>query len=358
MRLSAERSELLRLIGPVSRVVEARNTIPILSNLVISALPGDAPGFGGTIAIKGTDLDIEITAVGTATVDVGGGATVDAKRLEDIVKKLPASAVVSIELDDGQLIVKSGRSRFRLPTLPVDDYPNIAAGTFDCEFSVDLAALFKPVAFAISTEETRYYLNGIYLHAHAAGLRAVATDGHRLARLDVDMPDGAEALAGIIVPRKTVALVPPGVIEVSASATKIRMAADGLVVTSKVIDGKFPDYERVIPTANDKVAVANRDVLVSAVDRVAVMATGRAVKLSLAPDSMTLSARGETGDATDEIAVVYSDEPLDVGYNAGYLRDILSAFAGESVEIRVGDNTPGLFGDGSRLLCLLMGMRV
>jgi DNA polymerase-3 subunit beta len=364
MRASFERSELLRLLGPVTKVVESKNIIPILSNLLLSVSTAD----GGTVTVKGTDLDIEITTTGAATVATAGAVTVDAKRLEDIVRKLPAAATIAVELLDGaQLTVKSGRSRFRLPTLPVADYPDIAAEMAGATtFDADIAALFKPVAFAISTEETRHYLNGIYLHVIANSddgerLRAVATDGHRLAQHDQPLEPAAAGMPGVIVPRKTVGLVPPGVVTVSVSETKIRFTADGLTVTSKVVDGTFPDYRRVIPNANDKMATVEREALFSAADRVSSVTgeRGRAVKFAFTSGAVALSVRGETGDATDELAIEYELEPMEIGFNAGYLRDILGVFPDEQVQIRFGEsNGPALITSGGPLLCVLMPMRV
>lgn len=359
MRASFERAELARLLGPVSRVVESRNTIPILSNLLFSVQTGDAPGFGGSVSVRGTDLDVSITATGVGTVDEAGAVTVDAKRFEDIVKKLPAGATINVALEGDQLIIKSGRSRFRLPTLPVSDYPDISVGKFDATFEVDLATLFAPVAFAISREETRYYLNGIFLHQIGAELLAVATDGHRLAKHVMAAPDGCASMPNVIVPTKTVSLVPTGKIELSVSATKVRFSTDTLVVTSKVVDGTFPDYQRVIPAGNDKVARADREPLVGAVDRVSLMATGRGVKLSFAAGGVVLSARGEDGDASDEVAVEFDAEPLEIGFNSGYLRDVLAAFTGDQIEVRMNDaGSPGLITDGGALQCVLMPLRV
>lgn len=363
MRASFERAELARLLGPTNRVVEARNTIPILSNLVLAVETGDAPGLGGSVSVKATDLDILITATGAAQVDEAGAVAVNAKRLDEIVKKFPPGATIAVETDGNFLVVRSGRSRFKLPTLPVEDFPDISAGEFEAEFTVDLAALLKPVAFAQSSESTRYYLCGTYLHAldvdGVATLRAVATDGHRLAQHDIAAPAGAAALRGVIVPSKTVGLVPAGAIDVSMSATKIRFASVDFVLTSKVIDGTFPDYQRVIPRDNREIVRADRDALMAAVDRVAVMSSHRGVKLVIADTSLSLSARSDDGDATDEIEVDYSQEPTEIGFNSGYLRDVLAAFTGDKVEIRLaGPQSPGYFTDGGMLTCVLMGMRV
>lgn len=360
MRASIERSELLRVLGPVTKVVESRNTIPILANVLLTVANADGPG---TVSIKGTDMDIAITATGTATVDQPGTVTVDAKRLEDIVRKLPASALISVEAEGTTLTIKSGRSRFKLPTLPAEDFPDISVGAFVANFDVDLAALFKPVAFAISTEETRFYLNGIYLHAEDGNLRAVATDGHRLAQHDVALPETADAalFPGVIVPRKTVGLVPAGVVSVSISKTKIQFVTDTLTVTSKVVDGTFPDYRRVIPHGNDKVATVERTALYAAADRVDAVSgeRGRSVKLSLADECLRLTARGESGEALDEIEVVYDCADIDIGFNAAYLRDVLGVFDTDNVTLKLNEpGSPALITAGGPLLCVLMPMRI
>lgn len=358
MRASFERSELLRLLGPVTKVVEGRNTIPVLGNVLITVTPSDDGITDGSVSITGTDLDIRITATGTAKVAEGGTVTVPASTLGDIVRKFPAGADIAVSTESNNLIVKSGRSRFKLPTLPAEDFPDITVGEFSATFDVDLAALFKPVAFAISTEETRFYLNGVYLHTVGGKLRAVATDGHRLARHDgVEAPD----FPGVIVPRKTVGLVPAGVVSVSVSSTKVRFATNGLEVVSKVVDGTFPDYQRVIPSGNDKVATVDRAALFSAADRVSTISSerGRSVKLSFAAGSVALSTRSDSGEASDELAVEYESEPLDVGFNASYLRDVLGTFQDEQVQMKLNDSaSPAVITAGGPLLAVLMPMRI
>lgn len=359
MRASFERSELLRVLGPVSRVVEARNTILILSNVMLTVTPSADGITDGTVSVTGTDLDIRITNRGVAKVAEGGSVTVSASKLGDIVRKLPAGADIAVSTEPNNLIVKSGRSRFKLPTLPAEDFPDITVGEFVTTFKTDLAALFAPVKFAISTEETRYYLNGIYLHAADGKLRAVATDGHRLAQHD-GAPVGEE-FPGVIVPRKVVGLVPPGEISVSVSATKVRFVSDALEVVSKVVDGTFPDYQRVIPRDNPKVATVDRAALFAAADRVSTISSerGRSVKLSFADGALALSVRSEEGTAEDELAVGYDAEPLEIGFNAAYLRDVLGTFGDDSVTLRLNDaGSPAAVEAGGPLLAVLMPMRV
>ena len=266
MKLTIERTALLKSLGHVQSVVERRNTIPILSNVLVEAK-------GERVALTATDMDLAIVDHAPAEIAAPGAATVPAHMLYDIVRKLPEGSQVSLELagDGGQVAIKAGRSRFTLQTLPKEDFPSTAAGDLPHRFplaAVDLRSLIDHTRFAISTEETRYYLNGIYVHAHTGGkqaaLRAVATDGHRLARVEMPLPEGAEKIPGVIIPRKMVGEVRKlieevdGAVEVSLSDTRVRFAFNDIVLTSKLIDGSFPDYQRVIPTGNDKTLEVDR----------------------------------------------------------------------------------------------------
>ncbi len=304
MRVILERSNLLKSLNHVHRVVERRNTIPILSNVMLSAL-------GQSLELKATDLDLEITDLEIteatpAQVERAGGTTVPAHLLYEIVRKLPEGAEVMLRTDeDGNaMTVAAGRSSFRLQCLPQTDFPQLTAGTFSHNFGVDAATLKKLIdktQFAISTEETRYYLNGIYFHTIETGgklkLRSVATDGHRLARAEIDAPAGSEGMPGIIIPRKTVSElqklvdVPDVTVAIELSDTKIRFTIGGVVLTSKLIDGTFPDYQRVIPTGNDKRLIIDRETFARAVDRVSTVSSerGRAVKLSISDGLVTLA---------------------------------------------------------------------
>ncbi|HYD99260.1 MAG TPA: DNA polymerase III subunit beta, partial [Alphaproteobacteria bacterium] len=279
MLITIERAALLRALGHVQSVVEKRNTIPILSNVLLRA-DGDA------LTLTATDMDLEIQESVAAAVGRPGATTAPAHTLYDIVRKLPDGSQVELDFgaDRGALMLRAGRAQFRLGCLPVEDYPQMNSGELPHRLSLQAAELRTIVdrtRFAISTEETRYYLNGIYLHATPARggearlLRAVATDGHRLARFEMALPEGAESIPGVIVPRKTVGEVRKLIeeagapIEVALSETQIRFTIDHIVLTSKLIDGTFPDYERVIPSGNDKVLTVDTKVFAAAVDRVA-----------------------------------------------------------------------------------------
>jgi DNA polymerase-3 subunit beta len=370
MRATVERSHLLKSLGHVHRVVERRNTIPILANVLLRAE-------GSKLTMKATDLDLEVTESVPAEVARGGATTVPAHILYDIVRKLPDGAEVSLDTGDGsQLALRSGRSNFTLQVLPETDFPDLTTGEFPVRFSLPALALKKLIdrtQFAISTEETRYYLNGIYLHVvddKAAKLRAVATDGHRLAQLDLPAPKGAAGMPGVIVPRKTVAEVQRLLedageeIEVELSPAKIRFSLGSVVLTSKLIDGTFPDYGRVIPVGNDKILLVEKGDFAAAVDRVSTVSSerGRAVKLSITGGRLVLSVTNpDSGSATEEIEVEYDSDPLDIGFNSRYLLDIAAQIEGEVALLKLADpGSPTLIQDkdAKGALYVLMPMRV
>lgn len=372
MKVTVERLQLLKGLGHVHRVVERRNTIPILSNVLISA------GMAG-LRLKATDLDIEVVETLPADVAQEGATTVPAHVIYDIVRKLPEGAQVSLETtgETGQMTLRSGRSRFNLQTLPETDFPDITAGEMPHQFrlaSADLKRLIDKTQFAVSTEETRYYLNGIYFHTlESEGrmlLRAVATDGHRLARVEMPAPAGAAGMPGVIVPRKAVAEIQKlleggdGEAEVQLSATKIRLAVGEVVLTSKLIDGTFPDYGRVIPSGNDKRLVVDKTAFATSVDRVATISSerGRAVKISMGDGRVTLTVNNpDSGSAVEEMDVDYDATPLDIGFNARYLLDITAQLDSDTALFKLADpGSPTLIMDreGASALYVLMPMRV
>jgi DNA polymerase-3 subunit beta len=372
MRLVIERGELLRALGHVASVVERRTTIPILSNVLLRA-------GNDKLSLKATDLEREVIEDVAARVSTPGAVTVPAHMLHDIVRKLPDGAEIEIKRDaeKERLTITAGQSRFALQTLGPEDFPDIAAGDLAHNFEVaagDLKRLIEKTRFAISTEETRYYLNGIYLHVAQSGsrsmLRAVATDGHRLAQVELDRPQGAEGMPGVIVPRKTV-LELHRLIEASAapvkigvSASKVRFEIGSVTLTSKLIDGTFPDYGRVIPQGNDKELTVSNAEFIGAVDRVSTIASerGRAVKLNLSGDKLVLSVNNpEGGSATEELGVGYAAQPLEIGFNARYLLDIAQQLEGEEARFLLADpGSPTMIRDGSDdgALYVLMPMRV
>lgn len=347
MHLVIHKEDLTRALAVTTKVVEARSTIPILSSVQLAAA-------GDGLAITATDLDISATAGVPAEVAKPGNICVSAKLLNDIARK--ATGDITMTLDDDKLLVKSGRSRFSLATLPAEDFPTLGEDKFDAEFEIDLAALFAPVSFAISTEETRYYLNGVFFKGGKS--EAVATDGHRLGRhFGPELP----AFEGVIVPRKTVGLLPKGKVQVAVSPHKIRIVSDDVRITSKLIDGTFPDYERVIPKSNERVVTVDRDALMKASDRVSTVSSerGRAVKFSIAPGSIALAVAAGEASANDEVEAEYSGEPMDIGFNAAYVRDVLNVLPSGPVKLALQDGgTPGLIAsdgfDGLTLVCMPM----
>jgi DNA polymerase III subunit beta len=372
MKVTVERAQLLKSLGHVHRVVERRNTIPILANVLIRAEKSK-------LGLKATDLDLEVNETIAAEVSPGGSTTVPAHMIYDIVRKLPEGSQVVLEAsgDRAVLAIRAGRSRFTLQTLPESDFPDLNAGEMTHSFKLpaaDLKRMIDKTQFAISTEETRYYLNGIYLHTATTGktetLRAVATDGHRLAQYEIPLPSGAKGMPGVIVPRKTVGEVQRLIedseaeISIELSQAKIRFTIGDVTMTSKLIDGTFPDYGRVIPVGNDKELKVDKAEFEAAVDRVSTVSSerGRAVKLSLSGGRLTLSVTNpDSGSATEEIEVEYDSDPLDIGFNSRYLLDIASQIEGETALLKLADpGSPTLIQDKDTqgALYVLMPMRV
>jgi DNA polymerase-3 subunit beta len=350
MIFSIDRAALLRSLNHVQSVVERRNTIPILSNVKMIAKDG-------ALSLSTTDMDLEINESVAADITQEGATTAPAVTLHDIVRKMPDASTVTLTLDASGnfMTVEAGRSNFRLSCLPIEDFPQIGQDDLPTGFAIPAASLrtlIDRTKFAMSTEETRYYLNGIYLHAteknDVSVLRAVATDGHRLAQFDMPVPEGAADMPAIIIPRKAVGEIrklideAADTINITLSDNKIRFAFDHIVLTSKLIDGTFPDYTRVIPTGNDKVIEVNPKLFTSAIDRVSTISDGksRALKITLNGKTMTLSANSpEAGSATEDIEVTSEISNIEIGFNARYLLDITSLVDGEGCRITLADSS-------------------
>ncbi|WGM41246.1 DNA polymerase III subunit beta [Caulobacter sp. NIBR1757] len=349
MKLTIERAALLKALGHVQSVVERRNTIPILSNVLLSADREQ-------VSFSATDLDMEIVDEGAAHVDVPGQITAPAHTLYEIVRKLPDGADVSLTYsgEDPRLLISAGRSKFNLPVLPAGDFPVMSADGLSAHIQVDandLIRLIDKTRFAISTEETRYYLNGLYVHTVMDGgeakLRAVATDGHRLALAEMPAPEGSAGQPGVIIPRKTInearrLLEDAGEnVGFQVSAQKVRFEFAGAsALTSKVIDGSFPDYMRVIPRDNQKIMTVDAELFAKAVDRVATISAekSRSVKLAIETGRMTLTVRNmEAGQGVEELEIDYDGEPFEIGFNARYLLDVAGQINGEIAEFRFAD---------------------
>ena len=367
MKLAIDRMSLLRPLGHVQSVVERRNTIPILANVVLRAEDGQ-------LSLTATDMDMDITTEVGCAVAPAGTTTMSAHMLYDIVRKLPDGSEVELSIGDGHAMISAGRSSFRLPTLPVEDFPAISSNDLPTNFvltAADFRDLVDATKFAISTEETRYYLNGIYLHKSDAGdLCAVATDGHRLALTKQTLPSGAAQMPSIILPRKAVSELRKllddydGDVTVSMSETRAEFAFGTVRLTTKLIDGTFPDYTRVIPTNNDKIMQVDVGAFSAAVDRVSTISSekSKSVKIGLRAGVMTLSASNtDASSATEELEVSYSGNEMEIGFNARYLLDIAGQVNSEMVEFALADQgSPTLVrtpGDDASLF-VLMPMRV
>lgn len=374
MKFKADRAVLLKALAHVQSVVEKRNTIPILANVMISVKDVK-------LTLTATDMEIAVVEDVAATSLRNGSCTAPAATLYEIVRRLPEGAEVEFDHAGGeaQLALRAGRYATSLVVLPIEDFPSMTAGTLAHRFPVeaqDLRGLIDRTRFAISTEETRYYLNGIYFHAAESNgekvLRAVATDGHRLARVQVDLPEGAAGIPGVIIPRKTVAELrkllddATGPVDVAMSDTRIQFTVGSITLTSKLIDGTFPEYDRVIPRDNDKVLRVGCKDFEAAVARVSAISSERSrpVKLSLAKDLLVISAASpEQGTASEELdgdRVTYAAGPLEIGFQARYLNDITAQIPTQ-VEFRFSDGSaPTVVQDSadSSALYVLMPMRV
>lgn len=368
MKLTIDRAMLIKPLGHVQSVVERRNTIPVLSNVVLKAEDGQ-------LSLTTSDMDMDIVETVAAAIVEPGVITTPAHLLYDIVRKLPDGAEVEIaESDAGQVRVSAGRSSFNLPTLPVDDFPAISDASMACEFTLaaaELKALIENTRFAVSTEETRYYLNGIYVHlADGHILRAVSTDGHRLARSQMDMPANAEMMPSVILPRKAVGEMSKlmdefeGDVKIGMTDTRARFSFGSVDVTTKLIDGTFPDYQRVIPTENSHIMQVSVASFKESVDRVSTISAekSRSVKMRLDAGQLTLFASSpDAANATEALEAQYSGPELEIGFNAKYLMDIAAQIDGDMMEFALSDaSAPTIIrapGDDANLF-VLMPMRV
>ena len=352
MKFTIERANLLKSLSHVQSIVEKRNTIPVLSNVRIEAMEDG-------ISFKATDMDTEITEIVDAKTIETGATTAPAHMLYDIVRKLSDGSDVELTFPDdkGQLTIASGKSKFSLSCIGVEDFPVISGDKLPTNFVMakeELKDVIDRTKFAVSTEETRYYLNGVYMHAKNEGEAKVLR----------------ENMVGVIIPRKTVGeirklLDDTGAdeITIAMSENKIRFTMEDITLTSKLIDGTYPDYERVIPTDNDKVLELGVKDLASAVDRVSVVAERtRAIKMLTAKNHVTITTSSpDLGSAQEEVEAKYDSEALEIGYNFRYLLDILAEVKGDSVRISFADgSSPSVIHDtsDSSAIYVLMPMRV
>jgi DNA polymerase-3 subunit beta len=374
MKLTLERDALHSALGRVAKIVERKSTIPILTHLRLETR-------GDFLALKGTDLDLEAETAVPADTAVPGLMTAPAATLSDIVAKVPAGAQIVLEAQDGRLVLRASRSKFTLQTVPPEDFPDTGEKSFSHHFEIAASMLGEMIGkteFAISNEETRYYLNGIYLHVREVEghsmLRAVATDGHRLARIEFAAPTGAAGMPAIIVPRKAVGEIKrlakdaTGAIGFDINDRLAKVTIPGkvstTVLTTKLIDGTYPDYERVIPRGNDKIALIDRASFMSAVDRVSCISSahGCGTRLAFGDRKLILSVNNpDAGEAADEIDADYESAPIEIGFNSKYLGEVLSVLGSENAEIALADpGSPTLFREraGGALVIVLMPMRI
>ncbi len=340
MKFSAERESLLAALQSVIGVVERRQTMPILANLLLSADQGK-------LSITATDLEVELVAAAEIKSGADGTLTVPGRKLLDICRSLPEGVTLTFTQDGDKLTVKAGRSRFVLATLPAADFPMIDELAQQQSLQLpqaDLRRLLDKTHFSMAQQDVRYYLNGMLLETDGKMLRTVATDGHRLALCEMDLPSKATGQQ-VIVPRKGVLelqrlLGTEGDVQITIGSNHIRAQIGDVRFTSKLIDGRFPEYSRVIPAASPKAVIADREALRAALQRTAILANEkyRGIRLALKKNSMTLQAHNpEQEEAEEQVEVTYKGDELEVGFNVGYLLDALAAVDGNEVEIGVTD---------------------
>lgn len=364
MKFVIERHNLLKSLTYIQSVVEKKNIIPILANVKIKAERG-------LLELTATDMDISIIDRIGADILSEGSTTIPAQMLYDIVRKLPDGSQIAISLESNKIYLDTGSCHFTLPTLPIDEFPSLDEGEMEIGFSMpasDLKRLVEKTKFAMSVDETRYYLNGIFLHVRDGKLLAAATDGHRLAKISLEAPSGADNMPDIIIPRKTVhelskMLSRDDEVEIAISKNKIRLSFGDTMLFSKLVDGNFPDYERVIPINNDKKMGIDSNMLANAVDRVITISSdkARAVKLLIANDNITLSASGgDIGVASEEISAESNATSSEIAYNARYLIEMLSQIPGKAEFVFQDNNSATLVTDMNDLesLYVIMPIRV
>lgn len=370
IKLTIERALLLKALSHIQSIVERRQTIPVLSNVLIETA-------GDEVLLRATDNEIEITEKIPASVESQGSVTIPAHKLYDIVKKLSDGSQIQLAYleESSQVSLVSGRAKFALSSLPADGFPTMAQESAPVQFNVsntDLVNLIVKTGFAVSMEETRYNLNGIYMHekeGETPRLTAVATDGHRLACAGIPLPEGAHGMPGVIIPRKTIGEVSKlateieGDVAIALSANQIRFTMGDVVLSSRLIDGTYPEYEKVIPANNDKKLQTNAKSLADVIERVSVVCEKtRGIKLSLEAGLIRVFASSaDEGSAEDETDAIYDNETLEIGFNYRYLLDILAQMKGENALFAIQDGiSPVIVQDETdpNALYVLMPMRV
>ena len=368
-------SDLLKALSHIHGIIEVRHTLPILSNIILEVKEND-------LTLSSTNLDIYCSDQITAEVSIPGEISVSAVTFYEIVKRLPAGSEVAMNMheDENEITLICGRSKFKLSTLKTNDFPIISDSDLSTNFVIsaeELTRIIDKTKFAVSNEETRYYLNGIFLHKAERNsihfLRSVATDGHRLAQYDIPLPQGAEDMTGIIIPKKTIFELrkvlddADGDVNIALNENKIKFSFSNLKIISKVIDGTFPDYTKVIPQNNDKKFKTNNSDLKNAIDRVSAVAVNeetksKAIKFSLDNNKLYLSVESQAkGSANEEMDINYSGDKVDIGFNSRYIIDICNEVDGEEIDINLFDSvSPAIILDKTdeNLFFVLMPMRI
>lgn len=336
MKLTAKREDLLAPLQSVIGVVERRQTMPVLANVLLSARDK-------RLSVTGTDLEVELVAATQVQVELPGDITVPGRKFVDILRALPGSADVTLATEGERVMVRAGRSRFTLATLPAAEFPVLEEIHAQQTLSVsqgEFRRLIDKTHFSMAQQDVRYYLNGLLLETEESTLRAVATDGHRLALCEVSLTEPAGA-GQVIVPRKAVLelqriLGTDGTIELAIGTNHVRAQIGDIRFTSKLIDGRFPEYGRVIPDDPPKVAQADRELLRQALQRTAILANEkyRGIRVALKPDLLTLQAHNpEHEEAEDQVEVTYAGDEVEIGFNVTYLLDALGAIETDQVEL-------------------------
>ncbi|AUA31092.1 MULTISPECIES: DNA polymerase III subunit beta [Pseudomonas] len=344
MHFTIQREALLKPLQLVAGVVERRQTLPVLSNVLLVVQ-------GQQLSLTGTDLEVEL--VGRVQLEEPaepGEITVPARKLMDICKSLPSDVLIDIKLDEQKLLVKAGRSRFTLSTLPANDFPTVeeGPGSLTCNLEQSkLRRLIERTSFAMAQQDVRYYLNGMLLEVSRNTLRAVSTDGHRLALCSMNAPIEQDDRHQVIVPRKGILELarlltePEGMVSIVLGQHHIRATTGEFTFTSKLVDGKFPDYERVLPKGGDKLVIGDRQALREAFSRTAILSNEkyRGIRLLLAAGQLKIQANNpEQEEAEEEISVDYDGSSLEIGFNVSYLLDVLGVMTTEQVRLILSDS--------------------
>jgi DNA polymerase-3 subunit beta len=367
IKFSVPRESLLRPLQLVTGVVERRQTLPVLANLLVVLKDNQ-------ISLTGTDLEVELVGrFSSDSLGAEGEITIPAKKLMDIVKSLPDDAVISLAIDDAKAVLTSGRSRFTLTTLPASDFPSVEDEPDTLRFTIEqqvLKKLIDATSFAMAQQDVRYYLNGMLLELTQDRVRTVATDGHRLALSTAAVTSDVSDKRQVIVPRKGILELArllgegSGEVEVALGNNHIRVRTPGFTFTSKLVDGKFPDYERVLPRGGDKKVIADRAELKSVFGRAAILSNEkyRGVRLVLETGNLQVLANNpEQEEAEENLAVDYEGDNLEVGFNVNYLLDVFNHVQGEQVQFLMADsNSSALLQDAedSSALYVVMPMRL